>query len=100
MLSDVFGVDAALRDGARPFHREGFSCLVVRDGDGLAQATLFVRHITAPDGQRTVCVALFGADDLRLTEGERAALDADIRDWLVGDGVLDASGNVIGGDWL
>lgn len=64
VLSDVFGVDAALRDGARPFHREGFSCLVVRDGDGLAQATLFVRHITAPDGQRTVCVALFGADGL------------------------------------
>lgn len=47
-----------------PFHREGFSCLVVRDGDGLAQATLFVRHITAPDGQRTACVALFGADGL------------------------------------
>lgn len=64
VLSDVFGVDAALRDGARPFHREGFSCLVVRNGDGLAQATLFVRHITAPDGQRTVCVALFGADGL------------------------------------
>lgn len=41
-----------------------------------------------------------GRFDLRLTEGERAALDADIRDWLVGDGVLDASGNVIGGDWL
>ena len=34
------------------------------DGDGLAQATLFVRHITAPDGQRTACVALFGADGL------------------------------------
>ncbi|KAB5742748.1 hypothetical protein GA752_07915 [Bifidobacterium adolescentis] len=64
VLSDVFGVDAALRDGARPFHREGFSCLVVRDGDGLAQATLFVRHITAPDGHRTACVALFGADGL------------------------------------
>ena len=64
VLSDVFGVDAALRDGARPFHREGFSCLVVRDGDGLAPATLFVRHVTAPDGQRTVCVALFGADGL------------------------------------
>ena len=64
VLSDVFGVDAALRDGARPFHREGFTRLTVRDGDGLAQATLFVRHITAPDGQRTVCVALFGADGL------------------------------------
>lgn len=64
VLSDVFGVDAALRDGARPFHREGFSCLVVRDGDSLAQTTLFVRHITAPDGHRTACVALFGADGL------------------------------------
>lgn len=53
VLSDVFGADAALGDGARPFHREG-----------LAQATLFVRHITAPDGHRTVCVALFGADGL------------------------------------
>ena len=60
----IFGVDAALRDGARPFHREGFTRLTVRDGDGLAQATLFVRHITAPDGQRTACVALFGADGL------------------------------------
>lgn len=59
VLSDVFGVDAA-----RPFHREGFARLTVRDGDGLAQATLFVRHITAPDGHRTVCVALFGADGL------------------------------------
>lgn len=47
VLSDVFGVDAALRDG-----------------DGLARATLFVRHITAPDGHRTACVALFGADGL------------------------------------
>lgn len=47
VLSDVFGVDAALRDG-----------------DGLAQATLFVRHITDPDGHRTACVALFGADGL------------------------------------
>ena len=64
VLSDVFGVDAALGDGARPFHREGFPRLTVRDGDGLAQATLFVRHITAPDGHRTVCVALFGADGL------------------------------------
>ena len=54
----------ALKDGARPFHREGFTRLTVRDGDGLAQATLFVRHITAPDGHRTVCVALFGADGL------------------------------------
>lgn len=34
VLSDVFGVDAALRDGARPFHREGFTRLTVRDGDG------------------------------------------------------------------
>lgn len=59
VLSDVFGVDAA-----RPFHGEGFTRLTVRDGDGLAQATLFVRHITAPDGHRTVCVALFGADGL------------------------------------
>lgn len=41
-----------------------------------------------------------GRFDLRLTEGERAALDADIRDWLTADGVLDASGDVIGGDWL
>ena len=57
-------LDAALKDGARPFHREGLTRLTVRDGDGLAQATLFVRHITAPDGQRTVCVALFGADGL------------------------------------
>lgn len=64
VLSDVFGVDAALKDGARPFHREGFTRLTVWDGDGLAPATLFVRHITAPDGQRTVCVALFGADGL------------------------------------
>lgn len=64
VLSDVFGVDAALKDGARPFHREGFTRLTVRDGDGLAQATLFVRHITAPDGQRTACAALFGADGL------------------------------------
>lgn len=64
VLSDVFGVDVALGDGARPFHREGFTRLTVRDGDGLAQATLFVRHITAPDGHRTVCVALFGADGL------------------------------------
>ena len=64
VLSDVFGVDAALKDGARPFHREGFTRLTVRDGDGLAPATLFVRHITAPDGQRTACVALFGADGL------------------------------------
>lgn len=59
VLSDVFGTDAA-----RPFHREGFSRLTVRDGDGLAHATLFVRHITAPDGHRTACVALFGADGL------------------------------------
>lgn len=36
VLSDVFGVDAALRDGARPFHREGFTRLTVRDGNGLA----------------------------------------------------------------
>lgn len=64
VLSDVFGVDAALKDGARPFHREGFTRLTVWDGDGLAPATLFVRHITAPDGQRTACVALFGADGL------------------------------------
>ena len=64
MLSDVFGVDAALKDGARPFHREGFTRLTVWDGDGLAPATLFVRHITAPDDHRTVCVALFGADGL------------------------------------
>ena len=35
-----------------------------------------------------------------MIEGERAALDADIRDWLESDGVIDASGNVIGGDWL
>lgn len=65
VLSDVFGVDAALKDGARPFHREGFTRLTVRDGDGLAQATLFVRHITAPDGQRTACVALFVLVPLR-----------------------------------
>lgn len=58
VLADVFGVDAALRDGARPFHREGFTRLTIRDGDGLAQAPLFVRHIT------TACVALFGADGL------------------------------------
>lgn len=64
VLADVFGVDAALRDGARPFHREGFTRLTVRDGDGLAQATLFVRHITDPDGHRTACIALFGADGL------------------------------------
>lgn len=64
VLADVFGVDAVFKDGARPFHREGLTRLTVRDGDGLAQATLFVRHITAPDGQRTVCVALFGADGL------------------------------------
>lgn len=64
VLSDVFGADVALGDGARPFHREGLTRLTVRDGDGLAQATLFVRHITAPDGHRTVCVALFGADGL------------------------------------
>lgn len=64
VLSDVFGADAALGDGARPFYREGLTRLTVRDGDGLAQATLFVRHITAPDGHRTVCVALFGADGL------------------------------------
>lgn len=36
VLSDVFGVDAALKDGARPFHREGFTRLTVRDGDGRA----------------------------------------------------------------
>lgn len=41
-----------------------------------------------------------GEEGMRVIEGERAALDADIRDWLVGDGVLDASGNIIGGDWL
>ena len=64
VLSDVFGVDAALKDGARPFHGEGFARLVVRDGDGLAHATLFVRHITDPAGHRTACVALFGADGL------------------------------------
>lgn len=64
VLSDVFGVDAALKDGARPFHGEGFARLTVRDGDGLAQATLFVRHVTAPDGHRTACVALFGANGL------------------------------------
>lgn len=64
VLADVFGVDAVFKDGARPFHREGFARLEVRDGDGLAQATLFVHHITAPDGDRTACVALFGADGL------------------------------------
>lgn len=64
VLSDVFGVDAALRDGARPFHGEGFARLMVRDGDGFAQATLFVRHITDPAGHRTACVALFGTDGL------------------------------------
>lgn len=28
------------------------------------RTTPFVRHITAPDGHRTVCIALFGADGL------------------------------------
>ena len=64
VLADVFGVDAVFKDGARPFHREGFARLEVRDGDGFAQATLFVHHITAPDGHWTACVALFGADGL------------------------------------
>lgn len=64
VLADVFGVDAVFKDGARPFHGEGFARLAVRDGAGLAQATLFVHHITAPDGHRTACVALFGADGL------------------------------------
>lgn len=64
VLADVFGVDAVFKDGARPFHREGFARLEVRDGDGLASGTLFVRHITTPNGDRTACVALFGADGL------------------------------------
>lgn len=64
VLSDVFGVDAVFKDGARPFHREGFARLEVRDGDGLASGTLFVRHITTPNGDRTACVALFDADGL------------------------------------
>lgn len=38
--------------------------------------------------------------ELTAPDGWEAALDADIRDWLESDGVIDASGNVIGGDWL
>lgn len=64
VLADVFGVDAVFKDGARPFHREGFARLEVRGGDGFASGTLFVHHITAPDGDRTACVALFDADGL------------------------------------
>lgn len=64
VLADVFGVDAVFKDGVRPFHREGFARLEVRDGDGLASGTLFVRHITTPNGDRTACVALFDADGL------------------------------------
>lgn len=41
-----------------------------------------------------------GRFDLHPTETERAMLDADIRDWLTADGVLDAAGRVVGGDWL
>ena len=41
-----------------------------------------------------------GRFDLRLAEAERAALDADMRGWLASDGVLDANGDVVGGDWL
>lgn len=51
-----------------------------------------------------LCVYLLGQEDGRFdlhpTNKERAALDADIRDWLTADGVLDAAGRVVGGDWL
>lgn len=80
----------------------------VGDRDGLAIARLDWRWVArgrlGGPIHAELRVYLLGDEDgrfdLRLTEGERAALDADIRDWLVGDGVLDASGNVIGGDWL
>lgn len=78
----------------------------VGDRDGLAIARLDWRWVArgrlGGPVHAELRVYLLGDEDgrfdLRLTEGERAALDADIRDWLVGDGVLDASGNVIGGD--
>lgn len=80
----------------------------VGDRDGLAIARLDWRWVACGrlggPVHAELRVYLLGDEDgrfdLRLTKGERAALDADIRDWLVGDGVLDASGNVIGGDWL
>lgn len=80
----------------------------VGDRDGLAIARLDWRWVArgrlGGPVHAELRVYLLGDEDgrfdLRLTEGERAALDADIRDWLVGNGVLDTSGNVIGGDWL
>lgn len=49
-------------------------------------------------------VYLLGREDgrfgLRLSETERAALDADMRGWLTADGVLDGHGGIVGGEWL
>ena len=74
----------------------------VGDRDGLAIARLDWRWVACGrlggPVHAELRVYLLGDEDgrfdLRLTEGERAALDADIRDWLMGDGVLDASGNL------
>lgn len=80
----------------------------VGDRDGLAIARLDWRWVArgrlGGPVHAELRVYLLGDEDgrfdLRLTEGERAALDADIRDWLVGDGVFDASGNVIDDETL
>lgn len=41
-----------------------------------------------------------GRFDLEPVPAERAALDQDMRAWLTAGGVLDAAGNIVGGDWL
>lgn len=77
----------------------------VGDRDGLAIARLDWRWLArgrlGGPVHAELRVYLLGDEDgrfdLYLTEEERAALDADIRDWLESDGVIDASGNVIGG---
>lgn len=85
-----------------------FDVYGVGDRDGLAIARLYWRWVARGRLGGPVHVELRvyllgdedGRFDLRLTDKERATLDADIRDWLTADGVIDASGNVIGGDWL
>lgn len=85
-----------------------FDVYGVEDRDGLAIASLDWRWVARGRLGGPVHVELRvyllgdedGRFDLYLTEEERAALDADIRDWLESDGVIDAAGNVIGGDWL